>query len=217
MVRWSALAETHGLRLVQLPLAEARRQPEHHPLEQLVPVKLTVRPPEKPLATPHLDPHSFAPRTADDPLAYQKLLLRKLDFVLDYEAAASFMTKLNVSYSWGRPEYELTQFVHKSGLLLAQISADEHSDFLLLPNRLATQRVSTAGKSADVETVEGIVRKVKDFCRDEAALKMVFEEANRPRVTVMSPFSNASLAVDNDVPPMQLPPHLNHRAIMKGI
>ena len=140
---------------------------------------------------------------AEDSLAYQKALLRKMDFVLDYEAAASFTTKLDVSYSFGRPDYELTQFVHKSGLVLAQIAGDDRSDFLLLPNRLAGLR---PGKAAESETSESIVTKFKAFCRDEVSLKAFYHGFSQLRLPTPSPFTPATSAADSDVPPMQLPP-----------
>ncbi|WPH04738.1 vacuolar membrane-associated protein iml1 [Acrodontium crateriforme] len=220
--RWSGMAEIYGLKLVQLPLTEACKLQKQHPFDQLIPVKLAVRPPDKIMpaekvpATPQLAPHSLVPKTTEDPLIYQKLILRSLDFVLDFEAAASFMTKLDVSYSWGRPNYELTQFVHRSGLMLAQVSADERSDFLLLPNRLASRKPSNLNKATEIETIDSIVNKVKTFCKDAKALKAFYDEAKRPQMVAPSPAVGASLA-DSDVPPMELPPHVGHRAALKGL
>jgi DEP domain-containing protein 5 len=217
--RWTSIAEAHGLRLVQLPLAEAYKLPLQHPFDQPVHVKLSHRPPERVLATPILEPHLFSPRQLEDPLAYQKALLRHLDFVLDYEAAASFTTKLEVTFSHGRPDYELTQFIHKSGLVLAQItgSDDNSSDFLLLPNRLASTRVSMSSKSATEGSKAGeIIKSFEDFCADEKALKGFYETANKPKMTPKSPFLMG--LSDNDVPPMQLPPLLGgHRAALRDV
>lgn len=218
--RWSSVAENYSLRLVQMPLAEACKLPLQHPFDQPVAVKLAVRPPERLLSTPVLDPHTFFRRAAffDDSLTYQKALLRKLDFVLDLEAAACFSARLDVMYSWGRPSYDLTQFVHKSGRVLLQICNDERGDFLLMPNRLASNKMSSGIKAneADVAAiVQGFVR----FCRNENALKAVYEEASRPRIPPPSPFITSSLAntADLDVPPLSLPPHLMHRSALKGI
>lgn len=221
VTRWTTLTETHGLRLVQVPLAEACKLRTQHPFDQPVYIKLAVTPPEKIMATPVLDPHTFAPPPVEDSLAYQKALLRRMDFILDYEAAASFTTKLDVSYSYGRPEYDLTQFVHKSGLLLAQICGDEKSDFLLVPNRLASsqQRSSASGKqhTETSQSVEDIVKAFTTLCRDEKALKAFYEEANKVRLPPPSPFLSDISTLDSDVPPMQLPPHLAHRVAMRGL
>ena len=144
--------------------------------------------------------------------------MRKMDFVLDFEAAASFTTKLDVTYSYGSPDYDLTQFVHKSGLLLVQITGDANSDFLLLPNRLASQRPAVSGKQSELKPVEEIVKDFRRFCRDDKALRSFWGEANKAQLHPPSPFSADLMdATDSDIPPMQLPTHLLHRMITRGV
>ena len=210
IVRWTSLVEGHGLRLVQLPTTEACRLHEQQPLDQVIPVKFAIRPPNAILATPQLDPHSFSPRPKADPNGYHKALLRKMDFVLDYEAASSFPRKVDVRYSWGRPDYMLTQYVHKSGTLLAQISNNGKSDILLLPNRLAPSPTPAVGKRMETIPVEKIVQSVRSFCRDGKALKPFFEELRQPEAIVASPLARTDLGPDADVPPIELPAHLLH-------
>ena len=197
---------------MQVPLAEASRVPDQHPFDQPISVRLAIRPPDRTLATPHLDPHTFSPRLAEDPEGYHKALLRKMDFVLDLESSGSFPRRIDVSYSWGRPSYEYTQFVHKSGLLLAQIANNGKSDFLLLRNRLAPQNSSGAAKKAETNTVESLVQKFMAFCRNDAGLKMLFEEIGKPKISVPSPLANAALDADSEIPPIELPPHLAQQA-----
>lgn len=217
VTRWTSLVESHGLKLVQLPLSEASKVHEHHPFDQVISVKLAARPPDKVLATPQLDPNTFSPRLAEDPNGYHKALLRKMDFVLDLEAASSFPKRLDVRYSWGRPSYELTQFIHKSGLLLAQISNDGRSDFLILQNRLAFQTTTAAAtKKAESSSLESLVQNFVTFCRNEGSVRAFFEEVKKPKVAAPSPFSHAAMATDNDVPPMELPPHLLNRGQKHG-
>jgi hypothetical protein len=82
---------------------------------------------------------SFSPQySKTDKFAYHKALLRKLNFVLDMEAASAFPSDIEVTYSWGIPDYKHTQFIHRSGTLLAQIT--DEGNFLLLANRLAHNR-----------------------------------------------------------------------------
>ena len=132
-----------------------------------------------------------------------------MDFVLDLEAANTFPRKVDVRYSWGRPEYEMTQYIHKSGLLLAQISNDGKSDFLLLQNRLATQTItSSSGKKVEMTSLENLVKNFIAFCRDEASVKAFFDDLKKPKVSMASPLANAALPADSDVPPIELPPHL---------
>ncbi|TKA77423.1 hypothetical protein B0A55_04817 [Friedmanniomyces simplex] len=179
--RWTTLAESHGLKLIQVPIAEASKLRTHHIFDQPISVKLALRPPEKIPMTPVLDGQPFGMQPAADSLAYQKALLRKMDFVLDFEAAASFTTKMEVLYSYGKPDYDMTQYIHKSGLLLAQVCGDGSCDFLLVPNRLATSRASAAGRPLiEAEAIEDTVKRFVSFCRDGKALKTFFEETNRP-------------------------------------
>ncbi|KAK3061879.1 hypothetical protein LTS18_005252, partial [Coniosporium uncinatum] len=89
------------------------------------------------------DTVSFGPQlppAAHDPFTYQKALLKRLNFVLDIEAASAFPQDVDLVYSWGKPDYHFTQFIHKSGTLLAQITAE--GDFLLLANRLCNARAT---------------------------------------------------------------------------
>lgn len=215
IARWTALVESHGLKLVQLPIREASKIHKRHPFDQPITLNLVSRPSEKSLATPQLDPQSVSPRSVEDPDGYHKLILRKNGFVLDTESARSFPRSVDVTYSCGRPDYEDTQFVHKSGLLLVQIVNDGKTDFFLLPNRLAQHVAGAAGKKAESISVEGIVQSLSSFCKDKKALDTLFDEFNKPKVSAPSPFANA-LVADNDVPPMELPPHLNHRALLRN-
>lgn len=136
-----------------------------------------------------------------------------MDFALDLESASSFPRRIDVRYSWGRPTYKLTQYIHTSGLLLAQISNDGKSDFLLLQNRLATQTTTpSTGKRVETTSLEHLVKHFISFCRNEASVKALFDEVKKPKISVASPLSNAASTADSDVPPIELPPHLTHKA-----
>ncbi|KAF2829191.1 hypothetical protein CC86DRAFT_345737 [Ophiobolus disseminans] len=138
IVTWATSVEKYGLKLVEVPIAEVANIVDHHPFRSPYTVKLALQPPKaqpEPFwDTTHLSPQYFK---ADD-FAYQKALLRKLNFVLDMEAITSFPSDIDVTYSWGNPDYKYTQFIHRSGMLLAQITDD--GNFLLLANRLAHNR-----------------------------------------------------------------------------
>lgn len=157
-----------------------------------------------------------APRTSSDRFAYHKVLLRKLDFALDLESADSFTPKLDISYAWSKPDYKYTQYIHKSGLLFAQIISDDNrdSDFLLLPNRLAPR--TSSKNTSSTPSVDDIIKTVRAFCQDLEGLRAFYEEASRPKAPpAPSPF-NAPVwrldGADADVPPISLPPHLAHRS-----
>lgn len=141
---WASAAERHGLRLVELPISEASKVKELHAFRSPYIVRLAKKPPNSLL--PGLsDTASLRPRLVKDH-PYQKALLRKFNFVLDMEAAKDFPACVDVSYSWGKPDYQYPQYISRQGVLLAQIT--DEGDFLLLANRLFNNRGAT-GKVAN--------------------------------------------------------------------
>ena len=137
---WSSAAERHGLRLVELPIKEASRIKEIHAFQRPYHIKLAKRPPEEPLSE-SFDAVGIGPRPSGNH-PYQKALLRKFNFVLDMEAVKDFPASVDVSYSWGRPDYHFTQYISREGMLLVQIT--DEGNFLLLANRLFSSRGATA-------------------------------------------------------------------------
>ncbi|KAL1651971.1 vacuolar membrane-associated protein iml1 [Diplodia intermedia] len=135
---WATSVEKYGLRLVELPLAEASHMGASHPFRAPYMVRLACQPPKGGPQQQLFDSTSFGPQRHTDRFVYHKAILRKLNFVLDMESAASFPADVDVTYSWGKPDYKHTQFIHKSGVLLAQITED--GDFMLLANRLCNNR-----------------------------------------------------------------------------
>jgi hypothetical protein len=71
--------------------------------------------------------------------------MKKFNFVLDIEAAKNFPRNVDVTYSWGRPDFKYTQYIHRSGVLLAQIT--DEGNFLLLANRLYNNRTAVSRDS----------------------------------------------------------------------
>ncbi|CAG8043353.1 unnamed protein product [Penicillium salamii] len=143
VLSWASTAEKFGLKLVQVPISEGCAIDKTQPFRKPYQIKLKVPPPKGPLHTV-FNNASFAQPGPPDHLYYQKALLRKFDFVLDFEACSAFPADVEVSYSWGKPDYLYPQFIHRSGSLLAQIT--DEGDFLLLANRLVSTR-STASRS----------------------------------------------------------------------
>ncbi|KAF4546108.1 Vacuolar membrane-associated protein iml1 [Lasiodiplodia theobromae] len=135
---WATSVEKYGLKLVELPIAEASQMGQSHPFRAPYMVRLACQPPTGGPQQQYFDSTSFGPQRYSDRFVYHKAILRKLNFVLDMESAASFPSDVDVTYSWGKPDYTFTQFIHKSGVLLAQITDD--GDFLLLANRLCNNR-----------------------------------------------------------------------------
>ncbi|KAK7750796.1 vacuolar membrane-associated protein iml1 [Diatrype stigma] len=140
---WASIATQHGLRLVEVPIAEACTITDVNPFRRPYRVKLSVPPPaQRPIT--YYEPNSFSPQAPPCRHFYQKALLREFDYVLDVEAASNFPSNVDVSYSWGKPDFRYSQYIHKSGMILAEIT--DEGDFLLLANRLYSNRTAASAQ-----------------------------------------------------------------------
>ncbi|KAL9600361.1 MAG: hypothetical protein Q9219_003211 [cf. Caloplaca sp. 3 TL-2023] len=148
---WAISVDRFGLKLVEVPLAEASAITSMHPFRAPSSVKLAKSPPSEQPQT-YFDATSFTPQAKTEKHFYQKALLKKFDFVLDFEAASDFPPDVDVTYSWGKPDYKYPQFIHRSGTLLAQIT--DEGDFLLLANRLYNNRNAAPQDSTRSEDAE---------------------------------------------------------------
>ncbi|KAF8848591.1 vacuolar membrane-associated protein-like protein IML1 [Acephala macrosclerotiorum] len=141
---WASTAERYGLRLVEAPIGEARSITSIHPFRSPYIIELASQPPDQQPRT-YFDISSFAPQIPNTPATrhyYQKAIMKKFNFVLDIEAARNFPSNVEVTYSWGKPDFRYTQYIHRSGVVLAQITDEGH--FLLLANRLYNNRTAAA-------------------------------------------------------------------------
>ncbi|KAI0899578.1 vacuolar membrane-associated protein IML1 [Annulohypoxylon nitens] len=136
---WATIAAQHGLRLVEVPIAEACRITDINPFRRPYRIKLALPPPTQHPVT-YYDPTSFGPQAQPGKHYYQKALLKKFNYVLDVEAASNFPNNVDVSYSWGKPDFKYSQYVHRSGVILAEIT--DEGDFLILANRLCSNRAA---------------------------------------------------------------------------
>ncbi|KAI4277724.1 MAG: hypothetical protein L6R38_005385 [Xanthoria sp. 2 TBL-2021] len=146
IVSWAALVERFGLKLVEVPLAEASAITSMHPFRAPTLVKLAKSPPLEHPPTMLLDATSFTPQRKIEKRYYQKEIMKRFEFILDFEAASDFPADVDVTYSWGKPDYRYPQYVHRSGTVLAQIT--NGGDFLLLANRLYNDRSPGAQDAA---------------------------------------------------------------------
>lgn len=138
---WSRDAARFGLRLVEVPISEACSISDVNPFRKPYRIKLTLPPPDRQPIT-YYDPNSFAPQAQPGKHFYEKAILRKFDFVLDTEAASNFPSNVDVTYSWGRPDFKYSQYIHRSGVILAEIT--DKGELLLLANRLYSSRAAMA-------------------------------------------------------------------------
>ncbi|EKD14941.1 domain found in Dishevelled [Drepanopeziza brunnea f. sp. 'multigermtubi' MB_m1] len=137
---WASTAERYGLRLVEAPIGEVCSITAMHPFRSPYIIKLAAQPPNQQPRT-YFDVNSFGPQVQTcqgNRQCYQKAIMKKFNFVLDTEAAKNFPSNVDVTYSWGKPNFKYTQYIHRSGVVLAQITDD--GNFLLLANRLYNNR-----------------------------------------------------------------------------
>ena len=152
IVTWTSTADRYGLKLVEVPIAEAYDVPKAEPFRNPYRVMLALEPPKQKPTNVMFNPVYYAatsssllqpliPATADKHV-YQKAILKRSNFVLDLEATKEFPEGVDIHYSWGRLDYKYTQFVHRSGVVLAQIM--DNGDIILLANRLYNSRFASA-------------------------------------------------------------------------
>ena len=141
VVSWATSVDRFGLRLVEVPITEAASITSTHPFRTPFFMKLAQPPPMRQPQS-YFDDASFAPQPQTERHFYQKVIMKRFNFVLDYEAASDFPADVDVTYSWGKPDYRYPQYIHRSGKLIAQITDEGH--FLLLANRLYNNRSATS-------------------------------------------------------------------------
>ena len=146
ILSWATSVDRFGLRLVEVPLDEISSTTSTHPFRSPYQVKLAQHPPGKQPQS-YFDNTSFAPQPKTERNFYQKAIMKRFNFVLDFEAASDFPGDVDVTFSWGKPDYRYPQYIHRSGLLIAQITHD--GDFLLLANRLYGNRSAANASVSD--------------------------------------------------------------------
>ena len=138
VISWATSVDRFGLRLVEVPLGEACSISSMHPFRAPYLVKLAQRPPSIQPQSYFPDITTFTAPPRPERHLYQIAIMKRFSFVLDFEAASDFPADVDVTYSWGKPDYRYPQYIHRSGTVIAQITDD--GDFLLLANRLYNDR-----------------------------------------------------------------------------
>ncbi|KAA8893832.1 hypothetical protein FN846DRAFT_1025469 [Sphaerosporella brunnea] len=219
LTSWARTVDRYGLKLVEAPIDEVSRISQTNLFRAPIVLRpaLAPPPPPSPVSTVSLSenmelstilsplstfppPTSLQPPPPPDPWMFHKLILKKFNFVLDTEAASNFPEDVKVRYSWGSLNYQWSQYIHRSGVLFAQIS--DVGDFHLMANRAYTLRVtsppqrlgtaSSAASAVDVSspvspsvvplpTPEGIKEEMEAFLGDAEALRRFYEEVLRGR------------------------------------
>ncbi len=188
IVSWATTVDRYGLRLVELPIGEASATTKMHPFRAPYLVKLAQYPPRKQPQN-YFDATSFIGPGRNEKDFYQKAILKRFNFVLDFEAAKDFPPDVDVKYSWGKHEYRYTQYIHRSGVLIAQIT--DGGDFLLLANRLYNNRSAIGQESWRIEATDAQTGPIRSSTPRSS------NQRGSPRP---SPFTYPSFRATQDIP-----------------
>ncbi|KAK6533371.1 vacuolar membrane-associated protein iml1 [Orbilia ellipsospora] len=142
LTTWAKTVNRYGLKLVEAPIDEVCAITASDAFRTPTIARLSVSPPNQPSIEAST---TSLPTLFHDTFSYHEAILKKFNFVLDLESAKNFPQDVEVTYSWGKPCYRYTQYIHRTGVVFAQIT--DLGDFLLLANRMYSQRgVSDANK-----------------------------------------------------------------------
>lgn len=121
----------------------------------------------------------------EDPLFYHKFVLLECDYFHDTGPISPSLTEhMDVEFSWGKPTHKYFQFVHKSGLCIAQVLED--GEFVLMINSIAVNRVETGptqqrrreGPQSSSKP-EDLLYQFKELCNNTEKLKILFDRATK--------------------------------------
>jgi hypothetical protein len=110
LLTWARFAEKCGMRMVEAPVEQTLGFSEHNPFQSVIPISLALAPPtdvQSPVGVPDL--------------WFESELLRSHGFLLDVENDDQFPPG-SVTYSFAKPKYAHTQFVHRSGVAFVRFS-----------------------------------------------------------------------------------------------
>lgn len=165
---WARIAERYGLRLVEVPIQESALIPVSNPFRAPARIVLADDPSSDTLG----QQNNLKPM---GPMEFRREVLHRFGYILDVEAMGNYPTKeVEVVWSWGRPSYRYSQYVHRSGVIFAQIS--DEGVICLLANRLIAARSFVSAKTKKSVSAESLADDLTEFCEDRQALKQFYEE-----------------------------------------
>jgi hypothetical protein len=140
---WGRIADKFGLKLIEAPIEQTQEDAGHgNPFQSPIEIKLAISPPV-------IDRSKLTNASIKIPEAYFEVeLLKHFHFILDIESDDRFPGE-GVMYSFSRPRYAHTQYVHRSGAAFVQIRMPEKRLFWI-NNRLLSSRHPITGKSASM-------------------------------------------------------------------
>ncbi|KAK9462498.1 uncharacterized protein V1516DRAFT_670425 [Lipomyces oligophaga] len=187
IAQWSRTCDRSGFKLVEVPVSEAISLPTIDPFVSVTRLKFAIDPPLL---------HGISEASdliLSDKLFYQKQALLRLDYVLDTDAAEALIggtPDVEIVYSWGKPHFTYSQYVHKTGAMLAEL-VPETGEIVLVRNPLAGNKSGMSPSTALSVEPNDVRQEAIDFFNDKTTpgLRDFFRSTrdrflNRPAVAV---------------------------------
>ncbi|CAG8452402.1 12536_t:CDS:2 [Ambispora gerdemannii] len=165
LLYWGRSAAKYGLKLVEAPVEQAMSLTDNNPFQSPTFIKLAVQPPS-------LDANGKKLHPVINPYLYFEIqLVKRFKFILDVEADDRFPKDVKPIYSYHKPPYKYSQYIHRSGVAFVQIR-EPGRGYLWVNNRLAiTQTSDRTPRDPDA-----LMREFQKFCEDEEELRRFWEE-----------------------------------------
>lgn len=139
---------------MEAPIEQAKALADDNPFQSVICIELALSPPTT---------NPGIPVTS-----YESELIKSLGFHLDMEADDLFPS--NVSYSYVKPRFQYSQYVHNSALAFVQVKPRA---FLFVANRLLITSNSVKNAAA---TCDEIKKKLETVCGDVEFLREFYEK-----------------------------------------
>ena len=170
--QWNRTIERYGLKLVEAYVGQICDIRDQNPFQSCYPVRLSVPPP----VVNDLDKR--VPEGTLTTNYFESALLRRFGFVLDIEAESTYPEQIDANYSYRRKAFKYSQWIHRSGVVFAQVLGGANG-FLFLTNRLiAPGRMGTSLKSKELRPsvlADEVMFTFSDFCSEPDLLNNFYE------------------------------------------
>ncbi|KAM0748165.1 hypothetical protein T439DRAFT_349523 [Meredithblackwellia eburnea MCA 4105] len=160
---WTRQVSRWGLNLIEVSTRPV--EATHNPFQCASQVRLVVPPPQ--FTNPALHRHH-----------YEAGLLASLDFFLDIGADDTFPDDVDVQYSYRRSSSRRSQYIHRSGTLLASINGGAEG-FTYAPNRIFISH----SQLSNLVSPDKIVHDLVELCQDAGRLTKLWEELKPEEVS----------------------------------
>ncbi|KAJ9077055.1 vacuolar membrane-associated protein iml1 [Entomophthora muscae] len=158
---WSRAAEKCGLRLIEAPVAQSACVSDENPFRAPTLIHFSVAPPDVARATVDIQTPALITSLPED--IFPALLLQSFGFVLDVEADIRFQAShAQPHYSYNKPKFENSQYMHISGCALVQILS-HGGGFLWDNNRLVASSSRLTGAACPPDQIRA---SLQEFCAD---------------------------------------------------